>query len=155
MSVATPSSAGADVQSPASSIKSEDYLQQAVTASPSTPLTLQTQNFSPMPHKMHLDCEKSINSPQAQLASIGSFTISTFPGHEILSVNEKRLCTNLRLTPAHYIRFKNDIALITSIKICHIQLQRTCRKKNNVYYSKERIVHILFVSSLSRKICHF
>jgi hypothetical protein len=110
-SVATPSSAGADVQSPASSIKSEDYMQQTNTASPTTPLT---QNFSPMYSKVQLESDKSINSPQAALGSSGvtpasqaaSFTITSFPGHEILSINEKRLCTNLRLTPAHYISYK-------------------------------------------------
>jgi hypothetical protein len=66
-----------------------------------------------MPPKIQSDLEKPIHSPQSHLgsSSIGSsfFTIASFPGHEILSINEKRLCTNLRLTPAHYIRFKNDI----------------------------------------------
>lgn len=63
---------------------------------------------------MQLEIEKPINSPQSLFASntgtpTPSFIITSFPGHEILSINEKRLCTNLRLTPAHYIRFKNDI----------------------------------------------
>ena len=94
-SVATPSSTGADVQSPASSIKSEDYMQQPSTASPATPLLL--------------------NSPQSlgltanTISGTQSFCITSYPGHEILSTNEKRLCTNLKLTPAHYIRFINDM----------------------------------------------
>ena len=32
--------------------------------------------------------------------------ISSMPGYEILSTNEKKLCANLRLTPAHYISYK-------------------------------------------------
>jgi len=32
--------------------------------------------------------------------------ISSLPGYEILSTNEKKLCANLRLTPAHYISYK-------------------------------------------------
>ena len=113
-SVATPSSVGADAQSPASSIKSEDYIQQTLAGSPLTPLTQQTQNYSPLHPRMQLEIEKPINSPQSLFASntgtpTSSFIITSFPGHEILSINEKRLCTNLRLTPAHYIRFKNDI----------------------------------------------
>ena len=67
---------------------------------------------------MQLETEKPINSPQSLFVSntgapTSSFIITSFPGHEILSINEKRLCTNLRLTPAHYIRFKNDIIAIT------------------------------------------
>ena len=67
---------------------------------------------------MQLETEKPINSPQSLFVSntgapTSSFIITSFPGHEILSINEKRLCTNLRLTPAHYIRFKNDITTIT------------------------------------------
>ena len=33
-------------------------------------------------------------------------SISSMPGYEILSANEKKLCSNLRLTPAHYISYK-------------------------------------------------
>ena len=67
---------------------------------------------------MQLEIEKPINSPQSLFVSntgtpTPSFIITSFPGHEILSINEKRLCTNLRLTPAHYIRFKNDIIATT------------------------------------------
>ena len=32
--------------------------------------------------------------------------IASLPGYEILSTNEKKLCANLRLTPAHYISYK-------------------------------------------------
>jgi len=110
-SVATPSSVGADAQSPASSIKSEDYIQQTLAGSPLTPLTQQTQNYSPLHPRMQLEIEKPINSPQSLFVSntgtpTPSFIITSFPGHEILSINEKRLCTNLRLTPAHYISYK-------------------------------------------------
>ena len=128
-SVGTPSSVGADLNSPASSIKSEDYSSQQqttiLTASPGaqsfTPAT-QRQTFSPGSGGTggeHLetflkDSDKAVNSPQTNLQTGGSttaaFTIISYPGHEILSANEKRLCTNLRLTPAHYIRLvKNDI----------------------------------------------
>ena len=65
------------------------------------------------------DSDKAANSPQPNLQTGGStttvFTITAYPGHEILSANEKRLCTNLRLTPAHYIRLiKNDIINIVA-----------------------------------------
>lgn len=33
-------------------------------------------------------------------------TIDRLPGFEILSSNEKKLCSNLKLTPAHYISYK-------------------------------------------------
>ena len=107
-SVATPSSLGADAQSPASSIKSEDYINQTSTASPLTPSNQQQyQTYSPMHQKLQMESDKPVSSPQAGGGS--SFVITSLPGHEILSVNEKRLCTNLKLTPAHYIRFENDI----------------------------------------------
>jgi len=32
--------------------------------------------------------------------------VHLYPGHDILSLNEKKLCANLRLTPAHYITYK-------------------------------------------------
>ena len=107
-SVATPSSLGADAQSPASSIKSEDYINQTSTASPLTPSNQQQyQTYSPMHQKLQMESDKPVSSPQA--GGVSSFVITSLPGHEILSVNEKRLCTNLKLTPAHYIRFVNDI----------------------------------------------
>ena len=33
-------------------------------------------------------------------------TIDRLPGYDILSSNEKKLCSNLRMTPAHYISYK-------------------------------------------------
>jgi hypothetical protein len=33
-------------------------------------------------------------------------SIDRLPGYDILSANEKKLCSNLRLTPAHYISYK-------------------------------------------------
>ena len=105
-SVATPSSLGADAQSPASSIKSEDYLNQTNTASPLTPSNQQQyQTYSPMHQKIQIESEKPVSSPLAGGGG-SSFVITSLPGHEILSVNEKRLCTNLKLTPAHYISYK-------------------------------------------------
>lgn len=131
-SVGTPSSVGADLNSPASSIKSEDYSSQQqttiLTASPGaqsfTPAT-QRQTFSPGSGGTggeHLetfyplkDSDKAVNSPQTNLQTGGSttaaFTIISYPGHEILSANEKRLCTNLRLTPAHYISYKTCLLM--------------------------------------------
>jgi len=107
-SVATPSSLGADAQSPASSIKSEDYIQQTNTASPLTPSNQQPyQTYSPMHQKLQMESDKPVFSPQASGGgSSSTFVITSLPGHEILSINEKRLCTNLKLTPAHYISYK-------------------------------------------------
>ena len=53
-------------------------------------------------------------SPQ----SAASFAISSYPGYEILSANEKRLCSSLRLTPAQYISYKT--CLLTN----HLQKKR-------------------------------
>ena len=85
---------------------------------------------------MQLETEKPINSPQSLFVSntgapTSSFIITSFPGHEILSINEKRLCTNLRLTPAHYIRFKNDIIAI----ILYIRLKGKGHRLE-IYYPK-------------------
>ena len=114
-SVATPSSLGADAQSPASSIKSEDYINQTSTASPATPSN-PYQTYSPMHQKLQMESDKPVSSPQAGVGS--SFVITSLPGHEILSVNEKRLCTNLKLTPAHYIRFeKYTYRFITALNL--------------------------------------
>lgn len=108
-SVATFSLEGESVLSPASSIKSDGIFQQAVSTSSPTPLTKFRQNL-PISQKIQMHSEKPIHSPQAHLASssggFSSFTITSFPGHEILSNNEKRLCTNLKLSPAQYISYK-------------------------------------------------
>ena len=32
--------------------------------------------------------------------------IAGLPGYELLSLNEKKLCVNLKLTPAHYVSYK-------------------------------------------------
>merc|ERR1712209_259848 len=55
-SVATPSSLGADAQSPASSIKSEDYINQTSTASPATPSN-PYQSYSPMHQKLQMESD--------------------------------------------------------------------------------------------------
>jgi len=44
------------------------------------------------------------NSPRHQEEKAQQ--ISLLPGYDILSSNEKKLCANLRLTPAHYISYK-------------------------------------------------
>jgi len=50
--------------------------------------------------------QNNSSSPAAVAASSSSFSISSYPGYDILSTNEKKLCANLRLTPAHYISYK-------------------------------------------------
>ena len=51
--------------------------------------------------KLHL-CKKKKNN----YVFLFQPSISSMPGYEILSANEKKLCSNLRLTPAHYISYK-------------------------------------------------
>merc|ERR1719510_1965919 len=61
------------------------------------------------------ESNNSLNSPQLlglsgnTVWNTKSFSITSYPGHEILSTNEKRLCTNLRLTPSQYITYKTCI----------------------------------------------
>jgi len=50
----------------------------------------------------------SVQSPRTNNSPVTStpFSLSAYPGYDILSANEKKLCANLRLTPAHYISYK-------------------------------------------------
>ena len=59
-------------------------------------------NSSPVSIKSESDFASSSPVP----SNGGNFCITNHPGYEILSLNEKKLCANLRLTPAHYISYK-------------------------------------------------
>ena len=112
-------------------------MQQPSTASPATPLLL--------------------NSPQSlgltanTISGTQSFCITSYPGHEILSTNEKRLCTNLKLTPAHYIRFINDMNDIPIIVRLTISVTAS-----NLFYVQQHHKKIARVLSLTiYPSCHF
>ena len=71
-------------------------------------LLLAGNNGSPatsMPMDLDSTSGDSQLSPVKQM-SPGEFNIAGMPGFEILSSNEKKLCANLRLTPAQYVTYK-------------------------------------------------
>jgi len=50
---------------------------------------------------------ESIQSPGNSTPVVANpFSLNSYPGYDILSANEKKLCTNLCLKPSHYITYK-------------------------------------------------
>ena len=78
----------------------------AADGSPSTasPAFMGGGSSSPLSIKS-FDMEVGVASPRASGSPV-PFSLSAYPGYDILSANEKKLCSNLRLTPAHYISYK-------------------------------------------------
>ena len=49
---------------------------------------------------------QSIELPPKSVVDDKFLPIAGLPGYELLSLNEKKLCVNLKLTPAHYVSYK-------------------------------------------------
>lgn len=90
-------------------------------ASPSTPPAFNSYKSDPVGQLLVAkgDTESAGDLPSIQAKCLKEFDINSMPSARLLSDQEKRICTTLRLTPSQYIAIKGLMIKVSCNKLTH------------------------------------